>query len=105
LSPFFIDIQNSGLAHIVGLSSQGSQLLRNLPESFSAEEIGKCLDEGLEPTYYFSIFSYSLTAAPIPLSNKQNKNLHTLPWFVVRIWLSQILESSYTSKSNQKYKL
>ena len=32
----FIDIQNSGLTHIIGSSSHGSQLLRNLPESFSA---------------------------------------------------------------------
>ena len=36
LNNTFVDIQNSGLAHIIGSSSHGNQLLRNLPESFSA---------------------------------------------------------------------
>ena len=37
--------------------------LLNPPQQFGtlqtrAEEIGKCLDEGLQPTYHFSIFSF-----------------------------------------------
>ena len=32
------------------------------------EEIEKCLDEGLEPTYYFSIFSHELKNTVLPFS-------------------------------------
>ena len=62
---FFTDIQNSGLAHIIGTSSHRSQLLWNLPnpsQRYSKrqtrdKEVEMCLVEGLEPTYYFSIFN------------------------------------------------
>ena len=50
--------------HIIGLSSQGGQVSRNLPypswqyskRQTRGEEIEKCLEGGLEPTYYYSIF-------------------------------------------------
>ena len=48
--------------------NHGSQLMHNLPNSprqynkhqTRVEEIEKCLDEGLEPTYCFSIFKMVL---------------------------------------------
>ena len=62
LITLFIGIQNSGLALNTGWKSQ---LMRNLPNpsrlyskpQTRVEEIEKCLDQGLEPTYNFSIFS------------------------------------------------
>ena len=65
LNNTYICIQNSGLAPIAGQVIHGSQLMHNLPNSpqqydkcqTKAEEIEKCLNEGLEPTYHFSIFS------------------------------------------------
>ena len=47
---------------IIVSSSQLMQNLSNRPWQYSkrktrGEEIEKCLDEGLEPTYYFSIFN------------------------------------------------
>ena len=64
LNTLFTDIQKSGLANIIGSSFHRSQLLRNLPDpswqyskcQTRGEEIEKCLDGGLEPTYHFSIF-------------------------------------------------
>ena len=65
LNNTYICIQNSGLAPIAGQVIHGSQLMHNLPNSpwqyskrqTKGEEIEKCLDGGLEPTYNFSIFS------------------------------------------------
>ena len=67
------------MALIIGLRIHGSQLMCSLPNPIqqyskhqtTAEAIEECLDEGLEPTYYFSIFSiasvkntYSLRRVP-----------------------------------------
>ena len=64
LTTLFNGIQNSGLALMIGFRIQGSQLMHNLPNPTQqhskhqnrGEEIEKCLDRGLEPTYYSSIF-------------------------------------------------
>ena len=49
---------------IIGLRTLGGQLMQNLPnpprqysKRQEREEIEKCIDKGLEPTYYFSIFN------------------------------------------------
>ena len=60
-----IGIRNSGLALILGWRIDVSQLMRNFPNpscqyskrQTRAKEMEKCLDECLEPTHYFSIFS------------------------------------------------
>ena len=63
LNNTYICIQNSGLAPIAGQVIHGSQLMHNLPNSpwqYSKRQTKgeeKCLDEDLEPTYYFSIFN------------------------------------------------
>ena len=62
----FIGIQNSGLVPTVGARIHRNQVIRNLlnpSQQYSkcqtrGEEIEKCLDEGLEQTYYFSIFRF-----------------------------------------------
>ena len=64
LITLFLGIQNSGLTLIIGLRIHRSQLMRNLlnpPQQYCkrrtrGEDIEKCLDEGLEPTYYSRIF-------------------------------------------------
>ena len=61
----FIGIQISCLVLTKGLSTHGSQMNQNFqnpPRQYSKrqtrkDEIEKCLGEGLEPTYYFSIFN------------------------------------------------
>lgn len=53
------------MAHIIGLKTHGSQLMRNFQILlgnivnifYRADEIEKCVDKELGPTYYFSIFS------------------------------------------------
>ena len=62
----FIGFQNSGLTHIVGSRTKLMQNLPNLPWQYSrcqtkGEEIEKCLEEGLGPTYHFSTFSHTNT--------------------------------------------
>ena len=65
---FFIGIQNNGMALIIGSRIHGSQLMQNLPNhprqyskcQIRVGGIEKCLDEGLEPTYHFSIFTHCL---------------------------------------------
>ena len=56
----FIGNQNSGLALTLVSSAHGSQLMRNLQNpsrqyskhQTRPEELERCLDKGLEPTYY-----------------------------------------------------
>ena len=59
LNKLFTDIQNSGLTVVscCGIFSNPSRQYSK--RQTRGEEIEKCLDGGLEPTYYFSIFTSS----------------------------------------------
>ena len=69
-------IQKSGLVLIRGLRIHESQLMRHVPNApwqyskhqTRAEEVERCLDEGLKPTYHFSIFNeYRIRAYTAPV--------------------------------------
>ena len=58
------NLKHKVTSNIIGSRFHSSRQLRNLAESslpydtrhIRADEIGKCLDEGLEQTYFFSIY-------------------------------------------------
>ena len=65
LNNIFIDIQNSGLAHFIGSRTDADVRSSKVFHSWHYSkrqtrdhEVGRCLDEGLEPTYHFSILKH-----------------------------------------------
>ena len=63
------------LLHSHCWSNLAVQVATVLQHKTRAEEIGKCLDEGLEPTYHFSIFHYRKLKSQMRDQTKKSRQL------------------------------